>query len=326
MTSLKFQFLDFMRIVDYNVLMKPINWYPGHMKKTRELISENLTLVDAVVEVCDSRIPISSRNPILSELVAGKPRILILNKSDLADSAATKEWLDYFHKNKAETYSAVLALNSMSGDGVRGLLSKLESIEEEKTAAGAATYKGERSLRLMIVGIPNSGKSSLINRLTGRRATQVGDRPGITKGKQWLTLPNGMQLLDTPGILWPKFEDPEVGLNLAFCGSIRDEIMDTVELGLELIRALLNDWPADLAGRYGIDTGNIVVATDEDEYDEDGHPIGVTDPALVAMDAIARARGFLQHGGKIDYERTARMILDEFRSGRIGRITLERVL
>ena len=306
--------------------MKPINWYPGHMKKTRELIGDNLKLVDAVVEVCDSRIPISSRNPILSEIVSGKPRILILNKSDLADKAATQEWLDYFHRNKSEIYASVLALNSMIGDGVRGLLSKLESIEDEKTAAGAATYKGERSLRLMIVGIPNSGKSSLINRLTGRRATQVGDRPGITKGKQWLTLQNGMQLLDTPGILWPKFEDPEVGLNLAFCGSIRDEIMDTVELGLELIRTLLSDWPVELAGRYGISIEDLDVRDGEEEFDEDGHPIGTTDPALAAMDAIARARGFLQQGGKIDYERTARMILDEFRAGKIGRITLERVL
>ena len=306
--------------------MKPINWYPGHMKKTRELIGENLKLVDAVVEVCDARIPISSRNPILSELTKGKPRILILNKSDLADKVATQEWLEYFRKHKKETYAAVLALNSMSGDGVRGLLSRLESIEDEKTAAGVATYKGERSLRLMIVGIPNSGKSSLINRLTGRRATQVGDRPGITKGKQWLTLENGMQLLDTPGILWPKFEDPEVGLNLAFCGSIRDEIMDTVELALELIRVLLCDWPKELAGRYGIATSDLGTPDGEEEFDEDGHPITTADPALAAMNAIARVRGFLLQGGKIDYERTARMVLDEFRAGKIGHITLERVL
>ncbi|MDR0875535.1 MAG: ribosome biogenesis GTPase YlqF [Clostridiales Family XIII bacterium] len=309
--------------------MKPINWYPGHMKKTRELIDANLKLVDAVVEVCDARIPVSSRNPILSDLTAGKARVLALNKSDLADEDATREWLDCFRRsgtgNLPGAYTAALALNSMSGDGLRGLLSRLEHIEEEKTAAGAASFKGERSLRLMIVGIPNSGKSSLINRLTGRRATQVGDRPGVTRGKQWLTLANGMQLLDTPGILWPKFEDPEVGLNLAFCGAIRDEIMDIVELGLELISVLMREHSAALAARYG----SVIAGADPqsmhgDEFDEDGHPIGPADPALAAMDQIARARGFLLQGGRIDYERTARMILDEFRAGKIGRITLER--
>jgi ribosome biogenesis GTPase A len=315
--------------------MKPINWYPGHMKKTRGLIEENLKLVDAVVEVCDARIPVASRNPILSELTAGKARVLILNKSDLADENATRAWLDHFRRsgtgNRQGAYTAALALNSMSGEGVRGLLSRLDQLEEEKTAAGAASFKGERALRLMVVGIPNSGKSSLINRLTGRRATQVGDRPGVTRGKQWLLLPNGMQLLDTPGILWPKFEDPEVGLDLAFCGSIRDEIMDTDELGLELIRVLLRDWPAALAARYGIDLkapsfcAEGAESRDEEElFDADGHPIGTKDPALAALDAIALGRGFLLQGGRIDYERTARMILGEFREGKIGRITLER--
>jgi ribosome biogenesis GTPase A len=315
--------------------MKPINWYPGHMKKTRGLIEENLKLVDAVVEVCDARIPVASRNPILSELTAGKARVLVLNKSDLADENATRAWLDHFRRsgtgNRQGAYTAALALNSMSGEGVRGLLSRLEQMEEEKTAAGAASFKGERALRLMVIGIPKSGKSSLINRLTGRRATQVGDRPGVTRGKQWLLLPNGMQLLDTPGILWPKFEDPEVGLDLAFCGSIRDEIMDTDELGLELIRVLLRDWPAALAARYGVDLkapsfcAEGAESRDEEElFDADGHPIGPKDPALAALEAIALSRGFLLQGGRIDYERTARMILGEFREGKIGRITLER--
>jgi ribosome biogenesis GTPase A len=323
--------------------MKPINWYPGHMKKTRGLIEENLKLVDAVIEVCDARIPVSSRNPILSELTAGKARLLVLNKSDLADENATRAWLDHFRKsgtgNRQGAYTAALALNSMSGEGVRGLLSRLEQLEEEKTAAGAAAFKGERALRLMIIGIPNSGKSSLINRLTGRRATQVGDRPGVTRGKQWLLLPNGMQLLDTPGILWPKFEDPDVGLDLAFCGSIRDEIMDIDELGLELVRVLLREWPQALAARYGVElktpyeveskapsfcAEGAESMDDEEQFDEDGHPILATDPALAVFESIARGHGFLQQGGRIDYERTARMILGEFREGKIGRITLER--
>lgn len=253
------------------------------MKKTRELIEENLKLVDVVLEVCDARIPESSRNPVIEEITGAKPRVVILNKCDLADDAATKKWRIHFKK--------AFAVNAMSGEGVNTLLREL---------------KGYR--RLMIVGIPNSGKSSLINRLTGRRAAQVGNRPGITRGKQWLTLENGMQLLDTPGILWPKFEDPQVGLNLAFCGSIRDEIMDLQDLGLELIRCLLVRYSALLTDKYGLEGS--VPAEDEDY-------------ALAVMEEIARVRGHLLPGARIDYERTARTVLDEFRSGKIGRITLE---
>ena len=262
------------------------------MKKTRELIGESLKLVDIVCEVCDARIPVSSRNPLIDEIVSGKSRILILNKSDLADEKATTKWLGHFRD--------ALAMNVKSGQGINALLKRLGRIAADKAAAGAT--KAHIPVRLMIVGIPNSGKSSLINRLAGRRATQVGDRPGITRGKQWLTLENGIQLLDTPGILWPKFEDPQVGLNLAFCGSIKDEIMDTEELGLELIRVLARDYPDMLCARYGS---------------------GLGDDALKAMEEIARLRGFVLPGKRIDYERTARTVLDEFRAGKIGRITLE---
>jgi ribosome biogenesis GTPase A len=193
-------------------------------------------------------------------------------------------------------------MNAASGQGVKAFLSKLEGIAAEKAASGMR--KSVIPLRLMIVGIPNSGKSSLINRLAGRRAAQVGDRPGVTRGKQWLTLENGMELLDTPGILWPRFEDPAVGLNLAFCGSIRDEIMDIDDLGLELIRVLMRDYPGALAERYGIET------------QVDGEALGV-------MEEIAGRRGFVLPGARIDYERTARTVLDEFRAGKLGRITLE---
>ena len=287
--------------------MKAINWYPGHMKKTRELIEANLKLVDVVCEVCDARIPASSRNPVLDGLAAGKTRALVLNKSDLADEGETEAWLGHLRAEGNEAY----ALNAMSGQGVRALFGGLGRIAAGKAASG--TGKALIPLRLMVVGIPNSGKSSLINRLTGRRAAQVGDRPGVTRGKQWLTLENGMQLLDTPGILWPKFEDPDVGLNLAFCGSIRDETMDIADLGLELVRALARGYTGLLAERYGLGLRGAAY--------EEGVP---TEEALSIMEEIARKRGFFLSGSRIDYERTARTVLDEFRAGKIGRITLER--
>jgi len=270
------------------------------MKKTRELIEAHLSLVDVVCEVCDARIPVSSRNPIIEELVASKPRILLLNKSDLADEDATGKWLGVF--------GDALAMNAMSGHGINALLKKLERIAADKEASGTA--KAQIPLRLMIVGIPNSGKSSLINRLTGRRAAQVGDRPGVTRGKQWLTLENGMQLLDTPGILWHKFEDQRVGLYLAFCGSIRDEIMDLPDLGLELIRVLMDGHADALEERYGVGAA----ASDR---------LNTDDEALAVMEEIARRRGFILPGARMDYDRTARTVLDEFRAGKLGRITLE---
>lgn len=277
--------------------MEHINWYPGHMKKTRELIQENLKLVDAVLEVIDARIPRSSRNPIIDELVKGKKRILVFNKSDLADNEATKAWAEEFQRQGFLS----LTTNCMSGEGTVRLLKRLENLQEEKNRGQAR----KKPYRLMIVGVPNVGKSSLINRLTGRKSTQTGDRPGVTKGKQWLSLPGNMQLLDTPGILWPKFEDPEVGLNLAFCGSIKDEILDVASLALELISLLQRDYPELLAQRYKLE--------------------GLPQTPLETMEAAARKRGCILPGKKIDYERIARVVLDEFRSGKIGKITLEKV-
>ena len=273
-----------------------INWYPGHMKKTRELIQENLKLVDLVIELLDARIPESSRNPVIGELTASRTRLTVLNKSDLADPGANIEW----EKKLAENGDFVISLNSNSGEGVKKLLAALERIQEEKNR----DRERKKNLRMMIVGIPNVGKSSLINRLTGRKAAKTGDKPGVTRGKQWLTLQNGMMLLDTPGILWPKFEDPSVGLHLAFCGSIRDEIMDISDLGLELIKELLEKEPDKLRARYKV--------SEE------------TEGALPVMEEIAANRGFIMSGKRIDYERTARTVLDEFRSAVIGRISLER--
>jgi ribosome biogenesis GTPase A len=276
-------------------LMSSINWYPGHMKKTRELIQENLKAVDLILEVVDARIPRSSRNPILGELTKNKQKILVFNKSDLADEKATDHWLRALKKNGTEG----VRMNAMSGRGIKELYGKMDFYREEKNR----DREVKRPFRVMIVGVPNVGKSSLINRLTGRKSTQTGDRPGVTKGKQWLTMENGMQLLDTPGILWPKFEDPQAGKNLAFCGSIKDEIMDLETLALELIEFLSQHYPQLLMDRYGIDS--------------------ISDTSLDTMEDIALKRGYIRAGKRFDYQRTARTVLDEFRSGQIGSITLE---
>lgn len=276
-------------------MIENINWYPGHMKKTRELIQENLKLVDLVIEVIDARIPISSRNPIIDELVKDKKRIIVLNKSDLSDRGQNEKWASCFAAEGSQT----LAMNCMSGAGVNQLFKMLD---KEQAAKNAGQMRN-KPLRMMIVGVPNVGKSSLINRMTGRKSAQTGDRPGVTRGKQWLSLKNGMQLLDTPGILWPKFEDPKAGLNLAFCGSIKDEILDVADLALELITVLQESYPELLTERYKLDE--------------------VWDMPLETMEEIARKRGFILPGKRIDYERCARTVLDEFRSGKIGNITLE---
>ena len=278
-------------------MIENINWYPGHMKKTRELIQENLKMVDLVVEVIDARIPSSSRNPIIDQLVGAKKRIIILNKSDLADEEENKAWAELFKKQG----NLVLAMNCMSGSGANQLIRMLTNIRDEKNKDAAR----KKPLRMMIVGVPNVGKSSLINRLTGKKSAKTGNKPGVTRGKQWLNLGNDMQLLDTPGILWPKFEDPNVGLNLAFCGAIKDEILDIATLCLELIKVLQARYPELLMERYKLTE------------------LGET--ALETMELIAKKRGFILSGGRIDYERTGKTVVDEFRSATIGRITLEPV-
>lgn len=273
-----------------------LNWYPGHMKKTRDLIEQNLKLVDAVLELVDARIPASSRNPVIDQITGYKKRVIVMNKSDLADPAETKQWVERFRKENG--YAC--AVDCRSGKGLDRLFRILQTLQEARDQEKSV----KRPLRLMVVGVPNVGKSSLINRLTGRKSATTGNKPGVTRGKQWLTLKNGMQLLDTPGILWPKFEDKNVGMNLAFCGSIKDEIMDLETLALELVKVLLKDYSGLLETRYKIE-----------EISSDG---------LEAMEQIGRKRGFLFSGNRLDYERTARTILDEFRAGKTGCVTLEK--
>ena len=291
-------------------MINNINWYPGHMKKTRELIQENLKAVDLVVEIVDSRIPLSSRNPIIDELISGKKRVVILGKCDLADKRVTDEWKAYFESSG----DIALPVDSRNGENIKAFYKILDKLQQERNKERSL----RRPLRMMIVGVPNVGKSSFINRLIGKKSAKTGDRPGVTKGKQWVTLENGMQLLDTPGILWPKFEDPHVGLNLAFCGSIKDEILNVQDLAYELLKVLRKNYPEELIARYKLDG---LMSDDEEVYNEYGEP---SDPVLFDMEAIALKRGFIQSGKRIDYERTGRAILDEFRAGIIGNITLER--
>lgn len=278
------------------MLIENINWYPGHMKKTRELIEENLKMVDVVVEVVDARIPISSRNPIIEEITGRKDRLILLNKSDLADEEANKAWEKAFTQDGTR----VLSISCSGSQAPQNLIRELKNIETRVNKERSL----KKPLRIMVVGVPNVGKSTLINRLTGKKSTQTGNRPGVTKGKQWLTLKNGIRLLDTPGILWPKFEDPKTGLFLAFSGSIKDEIMDQETLALELVKLLSNSYEKNLQARYKLE-----------ELPADG---------IELMDAIAKKRGMIRSGGITDYERLSRMLLDEFRSGKIGRITLEK--
>ena len=276
-----------------------INWFPGHMKKTRESIQKNLSLVDVVFELIDARIPFSSQNPVIDSIVGEKPRVIILNKSDLADSHSNRLWQEYFKSNGIPS----ILFDSLSGKGVDKLLSLANEVTAEKRLAYEKRGVINRPTRAMILGIPNVGKSTLINTLSGRKGAKTGNRPGITKTNQWIKIKGVLELLDTPGILWPKFEDQKVALRLAFTGAIKDEILDTETLALSLLQLLIEISPELLIKRYAIDLAN--------------------NTPLEIMESIGRKRGCIIKGGEIDYSKTSNIILDEFRKGTIGNITLE---
>ena len=272
-----------------------IQWFPGHMTKTRRLIEADLKMVDAVVEVTDARIPESSRNPIIDELVGTKPRIMIMNKCDVADEKATNAWRKYYENRGI----CVIVCDCRSGKGINKFLPTVKKLLSELIERRKSRGMIGKALRLMVVGIPNVGKSSFINRMANSKKTKVGDRPGVTRGKQWVSIDKDVELLDMPGILWPKFEDKDVAQRLAFTGAIKDEVMDTAALARALGEVLMRDYSELVKARYKI-------AGEGDILDE-----------------IARARGMLISGGEPDTERAAATLLDEFRGGKIGRITLE---
>ncbi len=283
-------------------ILMQIQWFPGHMAKTRKLITENLKLVDVVIELVDARLPLSSRNPEIDRIVGKKPRVLILNKSDIADPTANDLWVKYFEKKGICTILA----DSLSGKGLKNIDSAIDRVLADKFARESQKGMMRRAVKMLVVGIPNVGKSSFINRLSGRAAAKVGDRPGVTTAKQWIRVSGKYELLDTPGILWPKFEDPEVGKRIAFTGGIKDEIMDIEELAFYLIGFLRKNYCDLLVSRFKLDE-------DPDAYDD-----------FELVELIGKKRGCIVSGGNIDTIRASNLILDEFRAAKIGRISLEK--
>ncbi len=274
-----------------------IQWYPGHMTKAKRAMKEDIKLIDLIIELVDARVPLSSRNPDIDELGAGKGRVVLLNKSDLADERYNNAWASYF---EAQGFH-VIKVNSKTGSGLKQINSVVQEACKEKIERDRRRGILNRPVRAMVVGIPNVGKSTFINSIAGKACAKTGNKPGVTKGNQWIRLNKSLELLDTPGILWPRFEDQQVGIRLAFIGSVNDEILNKDELALELIHFLKNEYPQVLSERYGITDG------------ENTEVLG----------QIAKARACLARGGELDLGRAANIFIDDFRSGKLGRITLE---
>lgn len=281
--------------------MKNIQWFPGHMAKTRKLIKSNLSLVDAVVEILDARTPFSSRNPEMDRLTSGKPRMVILNKSDLADEKATEKWIAFFRSQGITAISA----DCKSGKGIKNFIPAvknqlLKSLLEKYQSKGI----NGKPLRLMIVGIPNVGKSSFINKMAGTKKAKAEDRPGVTRDKQWVKISTGVEMLDMPGVLWPKFENQNVACRLAFTGAIKDDVLDIETLAAKLLKFLSGRYPQNIQERYKIDFSQ-------------------EDTGYQLLEKTGRKRGMLISGGEVNTERTAITVIDEYRAGKLGRITLE---
>lgn len=284
-----------------------INWYPGHMAKTKRQIIEDLKLIDVVIELLDSRMPISSRNPDIAEITKNKKRIILLNKCDLSDEKTNQKWVDKFSKE-----APTLLTDANSGRGIDKVTKKIDEIMEEEKQRQAARGRVSKTIRVMILGIPNVGKSSFINRIAKKVAMEVGNRPGVTRQKQWIRISKTQELLDTPGVLWPKFESDEIALNLAFTGTIKDDILERVEVAFELLKILQKDYLERVKERYKIS---------DEEYDELKN---MPNSTYELMQLIGRKRGALVSGGNTDDEKTARIILEDFRSCKLGKISLEK--
>ena len=289
-----------------------INWYPGHMAKTKRQIIEDLRLIDIVIELLDSRIPISSQNPNIAEITKNKKKIIVLNKCDLSDDRQNKKWVEYF---KQKGIPAVL-VDANSGRGIDECIREIEIIMKVDLEEHAEKGRTGRRIRAMILGIPNVGKSSFINRISKRTTAGVGNKPGVTKQKQWIRINEKIELLDTPGILWPKFESEEVALNLCFTGSIKEEILDKMEIAYQLTKFLLENYRGKLCERYKIEESEIEkILSQEDKMENEN--------IYEIMLLIGKNRGCIMSGGRVDEEKTARLILDEFKNGKLGKITIE---
>lgn len=290
-----------------------INWYPGHMAKTKRQIAEDLKLIDVVIEILDARIPISSQNPDMKELIKNKKRIIILNKSDLADAKETSKWIQAF---KSKNSSAISA-DSNSGIGINQVIREIDkSMEEERKVNKAKGRKGKPT-RVLVLGIPNVGKSSFINRISKKNTMAVGNKPGVTKQKQWIRLSDGIELLDTPGVLWPKFESQEVALHLAFTGTIKDDILPKVEVAYRLLRYLLENYLENVLDRYKLTRDEVESILNQDNEENNN--------IYEVMCLIGKKRGCIVSGGNVDDEKTANILLDDFRNCKLGKITLEKV-
>lgn len=281
-----------------------INWYPGHMAKTKKQIEEDLKLIDVVIELLDARIPNSSRNPDIKKITQGKKRIIILNKSDLADDSITKKWQEKYSKE-----ALVIITDSNSGKGIDVISKKIDSLMADEIAKQAARGRINKTIRVMVLGIPNVGKSSFINRISKKTTMEVGNKPGVTKSKQWIRIGKNQELLDTPGVLWPKFENNNQALNLAFTGSIKDDVLEITEIAYELLKVLYENYLDKLVSRYKI--------TNE-EIENNNHNI------YGLMKIIAKKRGAIVSGGEPDDEKVSRIIIEDFRSGKLGKISLEK--
>ena len=290
-----------------------INWYPGHMAKTKREIIQDLKLIDVVIELVDSRIPISSRNPDIKNMTKGKKKVIVFNKSDLADQKETLKWVQFYKK---QGIPAVIT-DSNSGRGIQDVIKEVEKLMEEEIQKNIEKGRVGRKIRVMVLGIPNVGKSSFINRIVKKNSLAVGNRPGVTREKQWIRVNEKIELLDTPGVLWPKFESEEVALNLAYTGTIKDDILEKVEIAFQLLRYLLYHYQKNVTNRYSISKEEITSIL-EKEQEENVNIYEI-------MQLIGRKRGAIVSGGRVDDEKVANLLIDDYRTGKLGKITLEKV-
>lgn len=290
-----------------------INWFPGHMAKTRRQITDDLKLVDVVIEILDSRIPISSQNPEIKQIIQNKKKVVVLNKCDLSDENDNKKWMEYFIKQG----NKVVLVDSNIGKGINDVIKQIQIVMSEELKKLAEKGRIGKKIRVMIVGIPNVGKSSFINRITKKNSAEVGNKPGVTKQKQWIRINDQIELMDTPGVLWPKFENEEVALNLAYTGTIKDDVLEITEIAYCLTKFLLDNYKNNLIERYSLNKEIVDDILEQDQEENQN--------IYEIMQLIGKRRGAIISGGNIDDEKTSKIILDDFRSGKLGKITLEKI-